>query len=39
MVTLGSYLALQHYVGNDWVGWLLVLPALFDLAIISRIFK
>lgn len=37
MITIIAYLLLNHYVGSDFTGWLLVLPVLLDIALIDKI--
>lgn len=39
MITVASYIALEKVVGNDWSGWLMVLPVLLDLALIDFVEK
>lgn len=39
MITVASYIALRYFGGEDWSGWLLVLPVFLDFEIIDRIFK
>lgn len=39
MITVISYVALRFWFGDDWSGWLLVLPVLLDLAIITKFAK
>lgn len=36
MITVASYIALKCLSGG-WYGWMLILPAITDIAIISRI--
>lgn len=39
MITLMGYILLQWLFESDWSGWLLMMPVLFDLAVIQRIGK
>lgn len=38
MITIACYLALNH-VNPVWSGWLMVLPVLLDLAVLSSVYK
>lgn len=35
MITVICYVALHHYLGDEWSGWLLVLPVFLDLTLIQ----
>lgn len=37
MITVVSYIALNHFVGKRFSGWLLVLPVFADLVLIGRL--
>lgn len=37
MLTLISYLALEHFQGNNWSGWLLFLPVMLDITLIEKL--
>jgi hypothetical protein len=36
MITLAAYFILRFAFNDDWSGWLLVLPVLFDIVAIER---
>lgn len=37
MITVISYIALRYFVGDDWSGWLLVLPVFLDFTLMQWI--
>lgn len=39
MITVIAYVLLHKVSGNDWSGWLMVLPVLLDLALIDFVEK
>lgn len=37
MITLLSYIALRYFFGDDWSGFLLILPVILDITLIKEL--